>query len=47
MSGGADPVSEPHLIHVHDGTLGPAGAEEWMAFCRDSEGNLLGLAELR
>jgi methylmalonyl-CoA/ethylmalonyl-CoA epimerase len=47
LSGGADPVSEPHLIHVHDGTLGPSGAEEWMAFCRDSEGNLVGLAELR
>lgn len=30
----------PHLIHKHgDGT------EEWMAFFRDSEGNLLGLME--
>ena len=32
----------PHLIHRHaDGT------EEWMAFLRDSEGNLLALDELR
>jgi methylmalonyl-CoA/ethylmalonyl-CoA epimerase len=36
--------SEPHLIFSHDDdTLGPAGSEEWMAFVRDSEGNLVGL----
>jgi methylmalonyl-CoA/ethylmalonyl-CoA epimerase len=36
--------SEPHLIFTHDDdTLGPAGSEEWMAFVRDSEGNLIGL----
>jgi methylmalonyl-CoA/ethylmalonyl-CoA epimerase len=36
--------SEPHLIFTHDDdTLGPAGSEEWMAFVRDSEGNLVGL----
>jgi methylmalonyl-CoA/ethylmalonyl-CoA epimerase len=36
--------SEPHLIFTHDDeTLGPAGSEEWMAFIRDSEGNLVGL----
>jgi methylmalonyl-CoA/ethylmalonyl-CoA epimerase len=36
--------SEPQLIFTHDDdTLGPAGSEEWMAFIRDSEGNLVGL----
>jgi len=36
--------SEPHVIFSHDDdTLGPAGTDEWMAFVRDSEGNLLGL----
>lgn len=36
--------SEPHVIFSHtDDTLGPAGYDEWMAFIRDSEGNLLGL----
>ena len=40
--------SEPHPIFTHDDdTLGPAGTEEWMAFVRDSEGNLLGLVEHR
>jgi methylmalonyl-CoA/ethylmalonyl-CoA epimerase len=38
----------PHLIHRDDdGQFGPAGTEEWMAFFRDSEGNLLGLVERR
>jgi predicted enzyme related to lactoylglutathione lyase len=33
---------EPHLIHRDDtGTFGRAGAETWMAFFRDSEGNSL------
>jgi methylmalonyl-CoA/ethylmalonyl-CoA epimerase len=37
--------SEPHVIHVDDeGQFGPAGEAEVMAFFRDSEGNLLGLA---
>ncbi len=37
--------SEPHLIHADaDGVFGPAGWQEWMAFIRDSEGNLVGLA---
>jgi methylmalonyl-CoA/ethylmalonyl-CoA epimerase len=37
--------SEPHLINTDtDGTFGPAGWEEWMAFFKDSEGNLVGLA---
>jgi len=37
--------TEPHLIHADaDGTFGEPGWEEWMAFIRDSEGNLVGLA---
>jgi len=45
---GTEVVSEPHVIFTHpDDTLGPAGAEEWQAFVRDSEGNLVGLVELR
>jgi methylmalonyl-CoA/ethylmalonyl-CoA epimerase len=37
--------AEPHLIHRDDdGAFGPPGWEEWMAFFRDSEGNLVGLA---
>lgn len=37
--------AEPHLIHRDDeGVFGPPGWEEWMAFVRDSEGNLVGLA---
>ena len=36
--------AEPHVIFTHvDATLGPAGTDEWMAFVRDSEGNLVGL----
>ena len=36
--------SEPHMIFRHeDDTLGPAGTDEWHAFVRDSEGNLVGL----
>ena len=35
---------EPHVIFSHtDDSLGPAGNDEWMAFFRDSEGNLVGL----
>jgi len=37
--------SEPHRIHVDsDGVFGAPGMAEWMAFIRDSEGNLVGLA---
>ena len=37
-------AAEPHVIFSHvDGTLGPVGTDEWMAFVRDSEGNLVGL----
>ena len=40
--------SEPHVIFSHaDDTLGPTGTDEWQAFVRDSEGNLLGLVEQR
>jgi methylmalonyl-CoA/ethylmalonyl-CoA epimerase len=36
--------NEPHVIFSHpDDTLGPAGTDEWQAFVRDSEGNLVGL----
>ena len=38
-------ANEPHVIFTDDdGIFGPAGAEEWMAFITDSEGNLVGLA---
>lgn len=37
--------TEPHRIYVDsDGTFGEKGWEEWMAFIRDSEENLVGLA---
>ncbi len=40
--------SDPHVIFGHDDdTLGPAGTDEWQAFVRDSEGNLVGLVEQR
>jgi methylmalonyl-CoA/ethylmalonyl-CoA epimerase len=40
--------SEPHVIHVDDdGQFGPRGEAEEMAFIRDSEGNLIGLAGRR
>lgn len=40
--------SEPHVIFAHaDDSLGPAGAQEWQAFVRDTEGNLVGLVEHR
>ena len=38
--------TEPRVIHRDDGGLfGPAGAEEWMAFFHDPDGNVLALAE--
>ncbi len=40
--------SEPHLIHRDDqGTFGPAGSEEWMAFFSDPGGNTIALAARR
>ena len=45
---GVEIDTEPHVIFTHeDDTLGPAGTDEWQAFVRDSEGNLLGLVEQR
>lgn len=36
--------TEPHVIFTdEDGTFGPPGEQEWMAFFRDSEANLVGL----
>ena len=41
---GVDVVEEPHVVFPDpDGVFGPAGQDEWLAFVRDSEGNLLGL----
>ncbi len=38
-------TGEPHVIFTDDdGMFGPAGAQEWMAFITDTEGNLVGLA---
>ena len=46
--GGAEVDTAPHVIFTHeDATLGPAGTDEWMAFVRDTEGNLVGLVEQR
>jgi methylmalonyl-CoA/ethylmalonyl-CoA epimerase len=45
---GVEIDTEPHVIFSHeDDTLGPAGTDEWQAFVRDSEGNLVGLVEQR
>ncbi len=45
---GVEFSGEPHMIFRHDDdTLGPAGTEEWHAFLTDSEGNAVGLVELR
>lgn len=41
---GIEVLSKPHVIFRHtDDMLGPAGTDEWMAFIRDSEGNMVGL----
>ena len=47
--GGAPPALLDLEVDDRDdeGTFGPRGTEEWMAFFRDSEGNLLGLVERR
>ena len=45
---GIELVAAPQLVHRDDdATFGPAGSEEWMAFLRDSEDNLVGLVERR
>lgn len=47
-SAGVTIDSEPHMIfRDHEGTFGEPGIEEWMAFFRDSEDNLVGLVERR
>lgn len=39
---------EPTLIHRDEaGDFGPVGSEEWMAFFRDPDGNVLAFAEVR
>jgi methylmalonyl-CoA/ethylmalonyl-CoA epimerase len=44
LEGLTEVVSPPHVIFTHeDSTLGPEGHEEWQAFIRDSEGNMVGL----
>jgi methylmalonyl-CoA/ethylmalonyl-CoA epimerase len=41
-------LDEVHMIHRDDdGTYGPAGYEGWMTFFRDSEDNMVALAESR
>jgi len=38
-------AAEPHVIFTDEqGMFGASGAQEWMAFFTDSEGNLVGLA---
>jgi methylmalonyl-CoA/ethylmalonyl-CoA epimerase len=45
---GAQADTAPHVIFRHDdATLGPVGTDEWQAFVRDTEGNLLGFVEHR
>jgi len=40
--------SEPHNIHTDtEGQFGAVGGEEWMAFVRDPDDNLIGLVERR
>jgi methylmalonyl-CoA/ethylmalonyl-CoA epimerase len=47
-SAGVEIADRPQLIFRDDeGTFGDARTEEWMAFFRDSEGNLVGLVERR
>jgi methylmalonyl-CoA/ethylmalonyl-CoA epimerase len=42
---GVEIASDPHVIFTDElGQFGPPGAQEWMAFITDSEGNLVGLA---
>lgn len=47
-SAGVTVETDPHMIfRDDDGTFGAPGVEEWMAFFRDSEDNLVGLVERR
>jgi methylmalonyl-CoA/ethylmalonyl-CoA epimerase len=48
MARGVTFDSGPHLIHRDDtGTLGRVGAETWMAFFKDPDGNVLALSAER
>jgi methylmalonyl-CoA/ethylmalonyl-CoA epimerase len=43
-SRGVEFEQEPQMVHRDDdGVFGPAGQEEWMAFFRDPDGNLLAI----
>ena len=43
---GVEFLDESRLIHRdHDGVFGPPGNETWMSFFKDSEGNIVALAE--
>ncbi len=45
---GVEFEQEPQLVHRDDsGTFGTAGEEEWMAFFRDPDGNLLAITARR
>ena len=45
---GVEIEEEPTLVHRDEaGDFGSAGAEEWMAFFRDPDGNVLAFAEWR
>jgi hypothetical protein len=48
MARGVTFDSGPHLIHRDDdGTFGRVGAETWMAFFKDPDGNVLALSAER
>ncbi len=48
MARGVTFDSAPHLIHRDDnGTFGRVGAETWMAFFKDPDGNVLALSAER
>ncbi len=45
---GVEVEQEPAPIHFDEaGDFGPAGSEEWMAFFRDPDGNVLAFSERR
>ena len=45
---GVEVEQEPSVIaRDEEGTFGPVGSEEWMAFFRDPDGNILAFAETR
>jgi methylmalonyl-CoA/ethylmalonyl-CoA epimerase len=48
LPGEVEVVTHPHVIFHHDDdTLGPAGHDEWQAFIRDSESNVIGLVSFQ